>query len=60
MDYQEARKRFAEERLWAKNSISQKHLGRQRARGKRHVLERIDQLVDKGSWLEYGEFASTM
>jgi acetyl-CoA carboxylase carboxyltransferase component len=57
MDYQEARKRFVEERQWAKNNISQKSLDRQRARGKRHVLERIDQLVDKGSWLEYGEFA---
>ena len=57
MDYQEARMRFDEERRWAKNSISQKHLDRQRARGKRHVLERIHQLIDNGSWLEYGEFA---
>ena len=57
MDYQKARTRFEEERRWIEESISQKQLDRQRARGKRHAMERIYQLVDEGSWFEYGEFA---
>jgi len=57
MDYNEARKRFLEERKWTQDSISQKQLNRHKTRGKRHVLERIQQLVDAGTWLEYGEFA---
>ncbi len=55
MDYQEARRKFHEEREWVRKGNA-KGLQRQRDRGKRHVSERIAALVDEGSWLEYGEF----
>ncbi len=57
MDYEEARRRFEEERTSTKTGVSTRQLDRQRARGRRHVMDRIEQLVDKGSWLEFGEFA---
>ncbi len=59
MDYEEGRKRLSAEREWV-NQGNPKGLERHRARGRRHVAERIRQLVDEGSWLEYGEFARAL
>jgi len=56
MDYKEGRKRRDTEREWVSRG-NPKGLERHLAKGKRHVSERIRQLVDKGSWLEYGEFS---
>ena len=56
MDYDEARKRLEEERSWVAGANT-KQRERQRGKGKLHVSERIALLLDKGSWLEYGEFA---
>jgi acetyl-CoA carboxylase carboxyltransferase component len=56
MDYKEGRDKFLEQRRWV-GTADQKLLDRHHARGRLHVTERINMLVDKGSWLEYGEFA---
>jgi acetyl-CoA carboxylase carboxyltransferase component len=56
MNYTEGRKRLEDERRWVEHG-NPKSLERHRARGRQHVTERIRQLVDEGSWLEYGEFA---
>lgn len=56
MDYEEGRKRLNTEREWVLRG-NQRGLEKHTAREKRHVSERIRQLIDEGSWLEYGEFA---
>lgn len=56
MDYEEGRKRIEAEREWVHQGNT-KALARHLSKGKQHVSERIRQLVDKGSWLEYGEFS---
>ena len=60
MDYEQGRKRLEEERLWVEKKGSQKLLERHRKKGKYHVSERIDRLVDPGTWLEYGQFARSI
>jgi acetyl-CoA carboxylase carboxyltransferase component len=56
VDYKESRERLLAEREWVSRG-NPKGLERHKARGKRHVAERIRQLVDEDSWFEYGEFA---
>jgi len=58
MDYREGRKRLEEERLWV-HTIDSKGKSKRdrRRRGKYHVSERINLLLDPGTWFEYGEFA---
>jgi acetyl-CoA carboxylase carboxyltransferase component len=56
MDYDEGRRRLEAERAWIA-AANAKQREKHRAKGKLHVSERIDLLLDKGSWLEYGEFA---
>ena len=59
MNYEEGRKRFITEREWVDKG-NQKALERHLAKGKHHVSERVKRLIDKGSWLEYGEFSRAM
>lgn len=56
MDYDEARKKLEEERSGVVGANT-KQRERQKGKGKLHVSQRIALLLDKGSWLEYGEFA---
>ncbi len=56
MDYDAARKRLQDERSWVAAANS-KQREKHRTKGKLHMSERIELLLDKGSWLEYGEFA---
>lgn len=56
MDYEDGRKRLSMEREWVAQG-NPKGLEKHTAKGKQHVSERIRQLIDKGSWLEYGEFS---
>ncbi|MEW6614836.1 MAG: carboxyl transferase domain-containing protein [Thermodesulfobacteriota bacterium] len=60
MDYEEGRKKLEQERLWVQEKSSQKQLERHRKKRKYHVSERIEKLVDPGSWLEYGQFARSL
>lgn len=60
MDYQEGRKRLEQEQSWVQEKSSQKQLERHRDKRKYHITERIDLLVDPGSWLEYGKFARAL
>ena len=57
MDYEHGRKRLEEERLWLQKKGNPIQIERQRKKGKFHVSERIEMLLDPGTWLEYGDFA---
>lgn len=59
MDYEEGRARFEKECRWVEQG-SEKYLERHHTRGRLHATERINMLVDKGSWLEYGKFARSV
>jgi acetyl-CoA carboxylase carboxyltransferase component len=56
MNYEDGRDRLRKEREWVVQG-NPKGLKRHLARGKQHVSERIQQMIDKDSWLEYGEFS---
>jgi acetyl-CoA carboxylase carboxyltransferase component len=56
MNYKEGREKFEEQCRWVEQG-NQKLLDRHHARGRLHVTERINMLIDEGSWLEYGQFA---
>lgn len=56
MDYEEARARFDRERQ-SIDKGNQTASEKQRSKGKTSAWTRVVHLLDKGSWLEYGEFA---
>jgi len=55
MNYEEARKRYEEERSFVQTKGGPEAI-KERKSGKLHVTERVEMLLDSGSWLEYGQF----
>ncbi len=54
--YGKARRRFQKERKWIAVG-NETGYEKQRIRGRNNAWRRVELLLDKGSWLEYGEFA---
>jgi len=55
MNYEEGRKRYEEELSFVRTKGGPGAM-KKRGSGRLHVTERVEMLLDSGSWLEYGQF----